>query len=249
MNIFEKFWSPVKKEEKQEVKEVKIGERRSPIPSPEERILVSDKPKSEKKLGRGLTEASFVEMGEAGAGIFKEEGYQNERAAYIVDRFFNFELVPITVIRNIGGRMGSLQQFIPDACIGDEVENKKINQEKLKEMRFFDFLICNTDRYGGNYLIKDNEIFAIDHHLAFWQGISGSSGYNEILGKKIPHRIRNEITRFSEWEEGRLILDSFLKELLGEKNVASFWKRFECLAACVKKGKFLNRKEFDKLKV
>src|SRR3989344_4566215 len=162
MNIFEGFGPSIKKEGGEEAKEVRIGERRSPIPSPEENFLVSDKPKSEKKLGRGLTEASFVEMGEAGAGIFKEEGYQNERAAYIVDRFFNFKLVPITVIRNIGKRMGSLQQFIPDACIGDEVENKKINQEKLEELKFFDFLICNTDRYGGNSLIKDNEIFAID---------------------------------------------------------------------------------------
>lgn len=70
---------------------------------------------------RQLSEDVFYyETTDGIGGVFKPGyRYKSERAAYLVDKFFKFDLIPTTVIRNIEGKEGSFQQFIPNAKKGD----------------------------------------------------------------------------------------------------------------------------------
>lgn len=250
MNIFEKFWSPIKKDVNlTPAEKIETEEGKSPIPNPDEKIFVSSELGEEKELNGSSTGARFIKLRERGkAGIFKLAGSNKERAAYVVDKFLNLNFVPATVLRNIGGETGSFQEFITHAKTGIEISDNKIPQEQLKELRFFDFLIGNGDRHDRNFLIKGKKIFAIDHHSSFWPGKWGYKRY-EILGENIPPRLKDAISSFSKWQDGKRLLNGFLTELLTNEEVTAFWKRFECLTECAKKGKFLNGQELEELKI
>lgn len=64
------------------------------VKSPKEDILTSREKISSKKIGQGITDSSFVEFKDDGKGVFKTEDYQNERCAYLIDRFLGFNLTP-----------------------------------------------------------------------------------------------------------------------------------------------------------
>lgn len=64
------------------------------IRSPKEEVLASREKLSSKKIGRGVTDSSFVELKDDGKGVFKTSGYPNERAAYLIDRFLGINLTP-----------------------------------------------------------------------------------------------------------------------------------------------------------
>lgn len=254
MNIFEKFWPQAKKEETKKILDQEATpERKSPIPSPEEKILTSESldAKTEKKLTRGSTGVSFIETERKNmAGIFKTEGYKEERAAYIVDKFLGLNLVPATVIKTHEGKTGSFQQFIPDAKTYYEAEKGDLEGigEELKKLGIFDFLIGNIDRNEGNFLVKKGGVFAIDHHLAF-SDQKYSQRTDDILGEKIPAEIKEKILDFSKWSNGKIILGNLLGELLEKPQINAFFKRFDVLVKCAEKGEFLNRKEFEELKI
>ncbi len=65
---------------------------------------------------RNLSEdVYYYETKEGIGGVFKPGyRYKSERAAYLVDKFFKFDLIPTTVIRNIEGKEGSYQLYIPN---------------------------------------------------------------------------------------------------------------------------------------
>lgn len=83
-----------------------IGKKKPESPprirSPKEDILTSREKTSSKKIGRGITDSSFVELKDDGKGVFKIEGYQNERAAYLIDRFLSLNLTPPHRHKSIG---------------------------------------------------------------------------------------------------------------------------------------------------
>lgn len=251
MNLFEKlFFLPKKEKSLPETKkqEKTTEERKPPIPSFEEKFLASAETKEDWKTLEGLATPHFIEIQEGGAGIFKTEYYKRERAAYIVDRFLGFNLVPTTIIRTIKGKTGSFQQFIADASAGWEIDFTEIPAEELKKLEIFDFLIGNKDRAFSNFLVKGDKVFAIDHHLAFSAGTSYSFSVIEIFGKKISREIREKIIQFYEWKSGKYFLNDFLEGLLEKQEKDAFFKRLDILFKCAKRGYFLTEKENNKLK-
>ncbi|OGN08397.1 MAG: hypothetical protein A3J46_06735 [Candidatus Yanofskybacteria bacterium RIFCSPHIGHO2_02_FULL_41_11] len=87
------FWEKFRKEP-----EVRVSANRHESPprakSPKEDILASREKTSSWKIGRGVTDSSFVELKDDGKGVFKTDGYENERAAYLIDRFLGINLTP-----------------------------------------------------------------------------------------------------------------------------------------------------------
>lgn len=195
--------------------------------------------------------ADFYETEDGNGGVFKEESngkaILNERAAYIVDKFFGFELVPATVIRNIGGEEGSFQRFIPDAKTGFKVSRKQVPTKELVKLALFDFLINNTDRDRGNFLLKRKRIYAIDNESSFPIIYSHSTYFKEnFFSTPIPEEIRNKIIQFEKWPEGKETLSNSLEKLLGMDKSEAFFSRLEHITQYAKRGYFQTKEEYEK---
>lgn len=148
--------------------------------TPIEEIITSREPIKIERLNTKFNEVLLVDLKDDGSVIFKpydgEDSelkeyvqYKKERAAYLFDKIFNWNLVPPTVIRDIGGRMGSAQVFVRGAHMPTGMSSEELSDIFLKDkskLYAFDFLIGNDDR-AGNYMIKDGRIIAIDNGLTF----------------------------------------------------------------------------------
>lgn len=107
------------------------------------------------------------------------DAHIREAAAYAVAQHVGLgDLVPETVVRDVNGRVGSMQRFVDGAKTAmDRLVKGDINvydgKEGLQNLAAFDYLIGNTDRHAGNWMIKkgdqskNDKLIAIDHGLAF----------------------------------------------------------------------------------
>ena len=97
--------------------------------------------------------------------------YKHERAAYLVSQHLGLDIVPLTVIRDLGNEhgLGNIQLFIPNAKTlsewspykkPDKNHNKSQSRiEMMATLALFDILIHETDRHSSNALF--NEIFQL----------------------------------------------------------------------------------------
>jgi hypothetical protein len=96
-------------------------------------------------------------------GVSCNEDWQkspyNERAAYLVDKMLHLNLVPITVLRLRSGKVVSAQRWI---------KSTKLKGNKPPILHLFDYLIHNTDRHDGNWLMQGNKVWAIDNAYSFY---------------------------------------------------------------------------------
>lgn len=115
--------------------------------------------------------------------------YPREVAAYHVSEHFKFDLVPPTTIREVNGKIGSLQLFMEppdylsaerffDNYTADEWQAIQ-NSNDFQKMAALDYILANGDRKDANYLVrtaggrlardgKDQQpnLVAIDHGLS-----------------------------------------------------------------------------------
>ena len=217
--------------------------REYPKKTPEENLLESREKTKEKPLIGGANKVVFIELKDDGSGIFKpadgeqkhlREGipggsyYLRERAAYLINRFLNFDLVPPTVIREIDGKVGSLQEFVADAKEGREMPQIWLEdkyRDDLKKMLIFDYIIWNVDRHDRNFLVKDAGILAIDNGLSF--GNSDFEPFMRFYAEEIPDSIADNLKKFFGWEEGKAILKDLLLELLESGEVEACFSRMK----------------------
>ncbi len=100
------------------------------------------------------------------------ESYQAEVAAYKLDRFLELGMVHPTVVREIGGQMGSLQLWV-NGCkmyedMQDQVPDSAEWEKELSRMRLFDSLISNAHRSSRDFMVDGKwNIVLIDHSQAF----------------------------------------------------------------------------------
>ncbi|MBC7371097.1 MAG: hypothetical protein H7326_06000, partial [Bdellovibrionaceae bacterium] len=96
-------------------------------------------------------------------GVWKrKEGIgsgNSEIAAYLVDSKIKSNLVPITVPYKKDGVDGTIQLFV-------SAEEAKL-KDFPSELKFIDYLLENGDRHGGNYLISNGRLVAIDNGISF----------------------------------------------------------------------------------
>lgn len=197
----------------------------------------------------------FYETEDGRAGVFKEKEseYKKERAAYLVDKFLQFDLVPTTIIRKIGDKTGSFQRYVTDAKTGLEVSRELIPKEELLKLALFDFLINNLDRDRDpnrtNFFIKENHIFAVDNADSFssiYADYSREYSKKKLFSAPIPEEIKNKIVQFDKWPEGKKLLSKSLEELLDKEPVDAFFKRLEYLVQYAKRGYFQTEEESKK---
>jgi hypothetical protein len=143
-------------------------------------------------LGRGTTRPRLLDLkmdGRPRRGIFKtvENGenpspgeatdrFQHEVAAYELDRELGLNMVPVTVIREIGGERGSLQSWVEGAVDQEEAEAYDLDlfdtdamSRQLELGTVFDALIGNFDRRPDDHVcpVNGDRLLLIDHSKAF----------------------------------------------------------------------------------
>ncbi len=129
------------------------------------------------------------------------ESYQAEVAAYKLDRMLGLDMVPPTVVREIGGEIGSLQLWMEGCKLYVDVQEQAPQTEdwerQLSEMKLFDQLISNKDRYPRNYMVDGKwNLVLIDHSQAFW-----STKELESDPEKLPERFdRKMVEKLKDME-------------------------------------------------
>ena len=121
------------------------------------------------------------------AGCRVGESAHHEVAAFLVDAFFGFGIVPRTyyacfthsvffssnekrfALRGVEKKkMGSFQEFLDGFVSLDKITNEEdIPVEEYQLLVLLDVIIGNTDRNIGNILVGDQKIAAIDNGLCF----------------------------------------------------------------------------------
>lgn len=103
--------------------------------------------------------------------VFRDS-YLFEPAAYELAKLLGVHNIPPAVLRDLGGRRGSLQLWIENVRDTEEegFDPPSIAAwvAQLRDMILFDNLIFNTDRNSGNQLTtEDYRLMMIDHTRAF----------------------------------------------------------------------------------
>ncbi len=135
-------------------------------------------------VGVNKPQRAFFAEGElAGSALLKHlppgrrsgfwESYKSEIAAYRLDRVLALDMVPPTVERSVEGESGSLQLWVENCRLLQDVDQSKASGsvrwvKQLRRQRAFDNLIANIDRNSGNLLVDDQwNLILIDHSRAF----------------------------------------------------------------------------------
>ena len=176
-----------------------------------------------------------------------ETYFKRERAAYLVDHFLGFDLVPLTVIKKINSEIGSLQKFIPKTePLFDSDYYLPTSDKRFYRLWLLDYLIWNSDRKRkSNNLIVDShlKIYAIDDSLTFARKIF--SPYTEFNGSgySIPPEDKEKINQLAQSSDERNKLTKLLKELLSNQEIKAFFHRLDHLAEIFNNRNFLNKED------
>ncbi|MEK7498750.1 MAG: hypothetical protein AAB611_02750 [Patescibacteria group bacterium] len=195
----------------------------------------------------------FVSLDNDGSGIFKpkldrdaakateELGIypKRARAAYLISSFFELDIVPPTVIREIDNRIGSLQKYISGgrdfyefADISQEELLKKL-QRQFAALWLFDYIIWNSDReFGRNIIISADKVHAIDNDYSFIEDREPGQ-FESFLYTPLPPPPRF-VEKISDFAKNKKAQDSLRKAL--EELLPSDW-----VEACIERILFLSQ--------
>jgi len=143
-----------------------------------------------KALGGGVNTSYKVQVqnGDYIEGVFKPGAYERdtitihpevpngtqyirEVAAYVIDQAVGIGMVPPTTIKEIDGKVGSVQQYVDDASIAVSYFNYEIaggirglDSEQVAKAALLDYLLESMDRHGENWMVdNDGDIYMIDN--------------------------------------------------------------------------------------
>jgi len=93
-----------------------------------------------------------------------------EFAAYLISKVTNFNIVPLTILRDGPFGIGMVQEWIEIDAEIDLASFFSGNDKQLRKMALFDAVINNTDRKIGHLLPQaDGSLFGCDHGVTFHQ--------------------------------------------------------------------------------
>lgn len=165
--------------------------------------------------------------------IFTDK-YAYEVAAYRIDRLLGIGLVPVTVLREIDGEVGSLQHWIENSVkMQDaidrhmEVGNTNLLLQRLMLMYILDAMIYNIDRNFTNVLVRPgrDDLFLIDHSRAF-RTHKKLPSLREERPIPVPELVAQQLRRID-----LDTLEAELDGLLSGRQIRSLAKRRELLVA------------------
>ena len=140
-----------------------------------------------KSLGGGVNETYRVQIknGEYVEAVFKPsagetthdvhpevpmgEQYIREIASYEMDKLFDIQLVPPTILKSIEGQTGSVQTFVQDGDIAKFVDwEGNLSQTDMAAAALFDYLAESMDRHNSNFMVgSDFSLHLIDNGYSF----------------------------------------------------------------------------------
>ena len=184
----------------------------------------------EEDEARGLShtsEVKFVTFDNGKKGVFKPasgassagrdwiEGNLVERevaAGEVAELLGLDDLVPASVIRDVDGEEGSMQEMVDGQTARRTSLDIFDGQDDLARAAAFDYLIWNTDRHDNNWIVKpDGKLALIDNGLSFPTregGFANHSLYDEAQsrGLDVPEEVRDEWV--SQWPNIKTVLKS-----------------------------------------
>lgn len=227
----------------------------TPADDPIGSSMQSNEVKSAKYLGGGVNNTMKVTLADGTKGVWKPldgeakgmrvnvpdgTGYKREAAAYSVAKEIGLtDLVPVTVEREVDGRIGSIQKWADGATVAANVyaNSTRFDGDKdLARAAAFDLLIGNTDRHSGNWMAKfdaeKNNIFErnitsklvlIDNGLAF---PTAKGGFRSYLAKEAGNRGLKIPEEVKSWDANK-IKAALEKHGLEESTVKLTLRRLE----------------------
>lgn len=181
----------------------------------------------------------------------KGSHYTRERSAFLVDQALNLNLVPTTVIRTIDGKIGTVQEFIPNAT---ELSSNNLNypkiQDQLKKLFIFDLLIFNTDRAKHNCLVNEDgsKLHAIDNGLTFGnlKEVYAFFDYSRASDNSLPEDLIQNFEKLLNNPEQINKLKNQLSELLPKKSVKGFLERLKLFGKTIIEQRRMPQEVFRK---
>ena len=162
-----------------------------------------------------------------------------------MSRFLGFDFVPPTVVKKVEDQTGSLQEFVEDATAAYATNARDILDGERSKLMVFDDLILNLDRHGGNYLIKNGRIIAIDNGYSFEQAYTFRLKSSSIYLDYVPASLAEKLKRFASSQEQQEILRDLLKELLDGEIVDAFMERVDAYIKSINLDNTFDRKKFE----
>lgn len=205
-------------------------------------------------IGGGTNTVHMVFFDDMSKGIFKpgdgeepleiEESnwmlYKRERAAYLVSRSLKFNFVPATILREVGGRHGSIQDFVKDPKQNLwDLDESEMPEGELFALAIFDYLIWNKDRKNENFFIRSGKIQATDNGLSFdnWsQYLISGNLKRYVADQEVPHGLLSNLSSFVEDDGKRANLKNQLTGLIPEKTIEAMFKRIEKTVKLLSRG-------------
>jgi uncharacterized repeat protein (TIGR03843 family) len=129
--------------------------------------------------------------------------YQREVAAFLVADDLGWDVVPPTIVRHDAPHdTGSLQLFMPSAFEEHYFtihEASEAYDDAFRKICALDFVINNTDRKSGHCLLgADENIWAIDHGVAFHHEFKLRTVLWDFAGEPLPDDVQESLWRFLE---------------------------------------------------
>ena len=93
---------------------------------------------------------------------------QREYAAFLISKYANFDVVPLTILREGPFGFGMVQQWIEIDSDIDLATFFSSDDLRLRRMALFDAVVNNTDRKIGHLLPQaDGKLYGCDHGVTF----------------------------------------------------------------------------------
>lgn len=193
--------------------------------------------------GRGIFKPKKGENKDLSGGIEVGTYFKRERAAYLVSHAVGLDVVPPTVIRAFDGEVGSFQQCVVDGVDGwlMSPEDWDRHKEGFIKLWMFDYIIWSADRHLGNFLAKDDKLFAIDNGLSLKDEnihpFDSRYSQAEAAGEKLSPEVIDGFDRFLASADSKEKLQEAVAKLVGEKSAKACLFRIENIAkAIIKEG-------------
>lgn len=141
-----------------------------------------------------------------------------EVAAYVVSQALNWDLVPITILRDGPYGIGMVQQWIDIDEDIDVMLHIADGHPDLRRMALFDAVINNTDRKFGHLLpTNDGRIRGCDHGVAFHTDDKLRTVLWEWAGQPIPDVELDELSALADSLASGELAETLLTHLTSEE--------------------------------
>ena len=170
----------------------------------------------------------------------RQKGFYPDVAAYRLDRLLELDMVPATVIRDIGGHSGSVQ-FLPDRVV-DEAQRSSANRgagatcplpDQWLAMYIFDTLIYNEGRSQKRMLYDPRSwgLILTEHGLAF-RASSGRPPHLTAVSLDVSDGWRDKLGELTDE-----VLAAELADVLDKRRLKALSSRRDELLETAAKGR------------